>query len=130
MVFLLIILDILYTHIDSFISEKYEVTNLSSFTLLYKISYWLVEKCITYRPYLFWVSLLMLWNVVSYFWSTIHILKILLRLTILNNLLRFNKGILNGIPLGDTGYPLHPNKILLMILWALSETRLGGKTPT
>lgn len=130
MVFLLIILDILYTHIDSFISEKYEVTNLSSFTLLYKISYWLVEKCITYRPYSFWVSHLMLWNFVSYSISTIHVLKILLCLTILNNVLRFNTGILNGIPLGDTKYPLHPNQFLLMILWDLSETRLGVKTPT
>lgn len=92
-----------------FISEKYEVTNPYSLTLLYKISYWSVEKCITYRPYSFWVSHLMLWNVVSYSISTKHILKILLCLTILNNVLRFNIGILNGIPLGDNKYPLHPN---------------------
>lgn len=78
-----------------FISEKYEVTNPYSLTLLYKNS--------------FWVSHLMLWNVVSYSISTKYILKILLCLTILNNVLRFNIGILNGIPLGDNKYPLHPN---------------------
>lgn len=127
MVFLLMILDILYTPKNSLLLKN---VNWLSFLINSSLQNFILisGKCITFRPYSFCVSLP--YVVICHFISIIHILKIIICLTILNNVLGFNIGNLNSRTLVDTGYTLHPNQFLLLILWDLSETRFGITTQT